>query len=73
MIFHKVLSKKLSKINPLARPAFSFAWLELITNKYMIRYLLLNYEDWELYYNLLSQLLRFTNEYVSEQKLYDPE
>lgn len=55
------------------KPNFSFAWLELICNKYLMKCLLENYENWDIYYNLLASLLKFMNETISESRLYSKE
>jgi hypothetical protein len=65
MIFYYLLAQEFKKINPLIQGDFVFAWAELISNKYFMPGLLGNYEYWDLYYELLSCLLRFAREYIT--------
>ena len=47
---YTVLSSMMHKLQPLEYPGFSFAWLELVSNKYFMPTILENYHYWDLYH-----------------------
>lgn len=59
LTFYCVLAKAFHKINPLLCPNFAFAWVELISNKYFMPTLLENREYWDVYFELICDLLKF--------------
>lgn len=64
--FYYILAKEFHKINPLHYANFAFAWVELISNKFFMPTILDKYEYWDLYYELICDLLRFVKENLTE-------
>lgn len=73
MTFYYVLGKELEKIAPTHYPGFSFAWVELISNKNLMPALLKRDFYWDLYFRLLKALFKFMRDYITEENLADKE
>ncbi len=63
------MAKEFHKINPLLYPNFTFAWVELISNKNFLPTILEKYEYWDLYFELLCDLLKFVKENITEENM----
>ena len=67
--FYFILAREFHKINPICYPNFSFAWLELISNRYFMPNLLERKEYWDAYFELLSDLFKYARETLTEEGL----
>lgn len=63
------LSTFLHKLDPNEYPAFSFAWVELISNKSFMPAILEKYEYWDLYHILLLDAFRFVKNKITLEAL----
>lgn len=69
LTMYTVFTHLLHKLQPLSLPGFSFAWLELVSNKYFISTILEQYDFWDLYHELLLDMLRFAQEKLTIEAL----
>lgn len=69
--FYFVLAREFHKINPTNYPNFSFAWMELISNRYFMPNLLERYDCWDAYYELICDIFKFTKDTLPEEGLND--
>lgn len=67
--FYFVLAREFHKINPNIYSNFSFAWMELISNRYFMPNLLHKYQCWDAYYQLICDMFKFAKEIITEDGL----
>lgn len=65
-VFHNKFADFLERIEPNVYPGFSFAWLELVCNRYFLRIISTNEAA---YARLIVKLLEFVRETVTEETL----
>jgi CCR4-NOT transcription complex subunit 1 len=59
LTMYTVFTQLLHKLQPLSYPGFSFAWLELVSNRYFMPAILDKEGYWDLYHELLIDVLKF--------------
>lgn len=69
LTMYTVFAHLLHKLQPLSYPGFSFAWLELVSNKCFMPTILNKYDSWDLYHELLLDMLRFAQEKLTVEAL----
>jgi len=61
--------KLFDKLQPIKYPGFSFAWLELVSNRYFMPTLLANHEYWINFHVLILHLLKYFKSTISEETI----
>lgn len=69
LTMYTVFAHLLHKLQPLSYPGFSFAWLELVSNKYFMSTILKKYDSWDLYHELMLDMLRFAQDKLTIEAL----
>lgn len=69
LTMYTVFAQLLHKLNPIAYPGFSFAWLELISNKYFMPTILNSDHLWDLYHELLLDALKLAHDKITLESL----